>query len=230
MRIIYLLAVTSLILVFTSCMEQRSKKAVKTEKKEFTPLVIKPDVVERITMNDSVRNALMIRGREVSIKAKKALKYELQKAVKKHGLEYAISFCSERAGEIMDSIGQAEQVMVKRLAKKNRNPNNEMSENISNLYKSFVIQSLTSNRVPAQIGWDDDGRPVYYKVFFTDALCLNCHGKPGTDIDPKVAEKIARLYPDDKAINFEVGHPRGMWAVTFPQYMVVDVDMNKVSK
>lgn len=214
-------------LAIASCSEQGSKQSSTKVKKEYTPLVIKPDVVERITMNDSVRNALLVKGREIAIKAKDALQQELQKTIREDGLENAISFCSERALQITDSIGQSEQVMIKRLAKKNRNPYNEMSENISNLYKGFVIQSLNSNIVPAQIGWDDEGRPVYYKLIGTKALCLNCHGKPGVDIDPKVAEKIAEIYPNDKAINFEVGHPRGMWAITFPQYMVVDVDLSK---
>lgn len=230
MKRIYILLVILTGIAISSCSNQGAKKTAENEKKEYVPLIIKPEHIESITMDDSIRNALLIRGRAVSIKAKMALKTELQKAIKRDGLEYAISFCSERAQEIMDSIGHAEQVMVKRLAKKNRNPNNEMSENISNLYKSFVLQSLNSNRVPAQIGWDDEGRPVYYKILYTDALCLNCHGKPGTDINPQVAEKIAEIYPDDKAINFEVGHPRGMWAVTFPEYKVVKVDHGSASQ
>jgi hypothetical protein len=230
MKRVYFFGVILLVLAISSCSNQANKQTVEDEKEEYVPLVIKPEHVESITMNDSVRNALIVRGREVSIKAKMALKKELQNAIKKDGLEYAISFCSERAMEIMDSIGQAEQVMVKRLAKKNRNPLNEMSENTSNLYKGFVIQSLNSNRVPAQVGWDEEGRPVYYKIIYTDALCLNCHGEPGVDINPKVAEKIAKIYPDDKAINFKDGHPRGMWAVTFPEYKVVKVENSKVSR
>lgn len=225
MKTFYLLTIIILSLAFASCSEQGTKQSSEKVKKEYTPLVIKPDFVEQVTMNDSLKNALLIRGREITIKAKVALKQELQKAIKKDGLEYAISFCSDRAMKIMDSISLAEQVMIKRLAKKNRNAYNEMSGNQSETYKNFVIQVLNSNRVPAQIRKDEERRPVYYKIIPTDALCLNCHGNPDNDIDPKVAEKIAELYPDDKAINFKVGHPRGMWAVTFPQYMVVDVDL-----
>ena len=33
-----------------------------------------------------------------------------------------------------------------------------------------------------------------------------------------------------QAVNFEIGHPRGMWAISFPQYMVVDVDLSKAAQ
>lgn len=209
-----------------SCSNTSPKKSTEKEivKKEYIPLEIKPAYVESITMNDSISEQLLIRGREIAGKAKLALKIELSKSVKKNGLANSISFCNQRAIEITDSIALEEQVMIKRLAKKNRNSYNEMSENESNLYKSFVIESLTSNWIQAQVGWDEMGRPVYYNPIVTEVLCLNCHGKPGTEINPEVAEKIAQVYPDDKAINFEVGQLRGMWAITFPEYMVVGAE------
>ena len=46
-------------------------------------------------------------------------------------------------------------------------------------------------------------------------MCLTCHGKPGETIPTNLAKKIEELYPDDKAINFEAGQPRGMWEITF---------------
>ena len=209
-----------------SCSNTNTEKTTEQETvvTEYTPLVIKPAYVESITMNDSISKELLIRGREIAGKAKIALKIELTNSIKKNGLANSISFCNQRAMEITDSIALQEQVMIKRLAKKNRNSYNKMSENESNLYKSFVIESLTSNWIQAQVGWDEQGRPVYYNPIVTEALCLNCHGKPGTDINPEVAERIAQVYPDDKAINFEVGQLRGMWAITFPEYMVVGAE------
>lgn len=218
-------------LIIVSCTSNKAeKKESNIVKKEYTPLVIKPEYVERITMNDSISEQLLIRGREIAGKAKVALKVELKNAIKEGGLDHAISFCSQRALEITDSIGKQEQVMIKRLAKKNRNAYNSMSENESNLYKSFVVESLTSKWVPARVGWDEEGRPVYYNPIAMEHLCLNCHGKPGTDINPELAKKIAEIYPDDKATDFEIGHFRGMWAITFPEYKVVDVDFNKPVK
>ena len=37
----------------------------------------------------------------------------------------------------------------------------------------------------------------------------------GETMTQNIADKITELYPNDKAINFEDGHPRGMWAITF---------------
>ncbi|NOX86909.1 MAG: DUF3365 domain-containing protein, partial [Chlorobi bacterium] len=147
---------------------------------------------------------------------------ELRKAIKEGGIVNAISFCNKRAMEITDSISLAEKVYIKRLAKKYRNPVNDMSKNESNIYKGFIINQLSKKWYPAMITWNEKGEPVYYNPIIVDALCLKCHGIPEKDIKPEVAEKIAELYPDDKATNFKVGQLRGMWSITFPEYRVTD--------
>lgn len=229
MRIIALLLVTGIGFLGMSCSNDASKekKSAESTIQDYKQPLIKPDNVESITLNDSISGQLIIRGREITIKTQAALKAELSKVIQEKGLAHAVSFCSQRALEITDSVALAEQVMIKRLAKKNRNPNNAMDENESNLYKSFVIEGLTSRRIPSHLGWDDKGHPVYYRTIPTKSLCLNCHGTPRIDISAEVTEKIAELYPDDKAIDFKVGHPRGMWAITFPEFKVVDVELSK---
>jgi hypothetical protein len=49
------------------------------------------------------------------------------------------------------------------------------------------------------------------KAIPTGALCLQCHG---LDIAPPVAEKIAELYPYDKATGYREGDIRGAFVVT----------------
>ena len=49
------------------------------------------------------------------------------------------------------------------------------------------------------------------KAIPTGGLCLQCHG---TAIAPPVAEKLAELYPGDKATGFEQGDLRGAFVIT----------------
>ncbi len=216
--LIFSLLVTILI---SSCHNQNQKKE-KTQKKEYTPVAIHPDKVTNIVLDDSIRNMLLERGRELAGITQLKLKQELRKAIKQGGILNAISFCNKRAMEITDSISLAEKVYIKRLAKKYRNPVNDMSEDESKIYKAYIINHLSKKWSPAMITWNKKGQPVYYNPIVVDALCLKCHGAPGTDIKPEVAEKIAELYPDDKATNFRAGDLRGMWSITFPEYMVTD--------
>jgi hypothetical protein len=43
--------------------------------------------------------------------------------------------------------------------------------------------------------------------------CLMCHGP---EIAPPIAERIAKLYPDDEATGFEEGDFRGLFWITMP--------------
>lgn len=224
-----IIALIFLVFGIVSCENNSSDRSKSGDitKQEYEPLVIEPAYVQSITFTDSIRQMLLNRGRKIAGKAKVALLIELKKALKEGGYENAIGFCSNRALAIMDSIGKTEQVMIKRLAKKNRNPYNAMLGKDSIIFKSFVIQNLTSNYVPAQVSWDEEGRPVYYKPIVTESACLNCHGNPDTDIQPGVLEKINEFYPEDKAVDFKIGYLRGMFAITFPEYKVVKVDLQE---
>lgn len=218
------LILISLALIVSSCAETQKEKET-VEEKEYIPVVITPERVTRITLNDSISKALLKRGRIIAANAKVALKKELKAALAKGGFDHAVTFCKTRAMEITDSISLAEQVYVERLAKKNRNPLNETINDDSTVFKSYIVNWLSGARVQSMVSWDNRGRPVYYNPIMTESMCLNCHGIPGQDINPELAEKIAQLYPDDKATGFKFKDIRGMWKITFPEYMVIDVEM-----
>lgn len=214
---VYIIMAGAVFLVF-SCNHQKQKKS--SAQAEQKPLVIVPDTIIYITLNDSVRQALLDRGRKIAVTTQLRLKQELRKAIKQGGTEYAVTFCNKRAMEITDSISRADKVYIKRLAKKYRNPLNDMTENESNIFKGYIISNLGKQWMPAMITWNDKGQPVYYNPMIVETLCLKCHGTPGKEIKPDVAKKIAELYPDDRATNFRIGDLRGMWSVTFPEYRV----------
>lgn len=201
------------------------KKDVKEYvKKEYVPVTIKPEVVVNITLTDSLRYQLKERGRVIAAETQKALKRELMNAIAEGGAVHAVSFCNTRAMEITDSISLAETVKIRRIANKFRNPLNEMDTVLHNLYKGYLVNFMNGGRPYATISWDDNGNPVYYYPIKTGGLCLNCHGKVGEDINPEIAAKIAELYPNDKAVDFRLNDPRGMWEITFPEYRVVKVE------
>jgi hypothetical protein len=49
------------------------------------------------------------------------------------------------------------------------------------------------------------------KAIPTAEVCLVCHGE---NIAPNIQAKLAELYPNDKAIGFNVGELRGAFSVT----------------
>jgi hypothetical protein len=216
----------TIFIIASACENQggQKKTPVVKQKKAYKPLVIEPERITHILLNDSVSRYFQKRGREIAGIAKVALKRELKNAIRDGGLEYAVDFCHTRAMEITDSISLAENVIIKRLAKKNRNPYNAMNDTVANIYKGFAINHMNGTNMKSVVTWDVKGRPVYFNPIIVEAACLNCHGTVGQEVNPDLAKKIASLYPDDQATGFELKGLRGMWEITFPEYMVVGAE------
>jgi len=199
-------------LVFTACSNQQSQQ--KNESKTIS--------TNNILLTDSIKNALIQRGDNIAKHAQAAFQTALKKAIKSGGMEYAIGFCNTEAMQITDSVSNAQNTQIRRVAKKYRNPLNETNEAENEIYKTYVLEWLKRETLYPKIIPDEQGHPVYYRPIGIEAVCLNCHGVPEVDIPSPLAEKIAQLYPDDKAIDFTKGELRGMWAITFPEYVVAD--------
>jgi hypothetical protein len=222
---IVLLFLLGIFVTFSSCnsSNKTNSKTAKAVKKDYRPVVFKPDTTIYIVLNDSVRTALTTQGKQISIKAKLAIKSALQNAIKEGGFEYALEYCNLEAMPITDSVSMNENVQIRRLAKKYRNPLNETDENESNIYKSYVMQWINGTYMYPMVIPGKNNHPVYFDPMLVESLCLNCHGKVGEQINPELAKKIAELYPNDKAIDFKVGELRGMWSITFLDYVITDV-------
>lgn len=146
----------------------------------------------------------------------KALKSELMAAMQSGGPVSAIAACNEQAPAIAQSVSQEKGLNISRVSLKNRNP-----ENAPNEWQSRVLQSFekrkNSGENPASLSWQEivpsgDGMEFrFMKAIPTGGLCLQCHGQ---SITPPVAEKLAELYPQDKATGYQQGDLRGSFVVT----------------
>ena len=52
----------------------------------------------------------------------------------------------------------------------------------------------------------------YYPIT-TQAMCLQCHGNPESDIAPETLSAIERFYPEDLATGYGENELRGIWVV-----------------
>ena len=209
----FIIGILVSVLFFSACSNQQTQQH--NEKKTVE--------INRIQLTDSVKNALIQRGDNIAKHAQAAFQTKLKKAIKSGGQEYAISFCNTKAMQTTDSVSANQNVQIRRLAKKYRNPLNETNEIESEIYKTYILEWLKRETLYPKIIANEQGHPVYYRPISIQPVCLNCHGKPDKDIPSSLAEKIAALYPGDKAIDFNKGELRGMWAITFPEY-IVEID------
>lgn len=159
-------------------------------------------------------------GNEYAIIAEKTLGKALKSTIKEKGLEEAISFCNINAYPLLKELQDTNEVVIKRVSFKNRNPNNAPDELEAQLLDAFKYNE--ENKVESSYNIQKSGDTYYFvKPIFTKDLCLSCHGKVEENISTAHYEKIKALYSNDKAINYKAGELRGMWSIKIPKKNIV---------
>ena len=204
-QVLFVIIIFSVISCNTDTNESEKQKNITDEQ----------DKISYISLSDVNAKAIQKRGATITKVAATELSSALKKAIKNEGAEKAILFCNLNAIKITDSLATAENVTIRRIAIKNRNPENEVNAKESEIFTEYLMEWQDGKTLESKIAIDNNGHPVYYKPIIINKKCLTCHGEPGKTMPSNIASKIEELYPDDKAINFEDGHPRGMWAITF---------------
>lgn len=144
-----------------------------------------------------------------------ALKSELMAAMTAGGPLQAIDVCHARAPAIAKEISEQQGLEVSRVSQRNRNAGNAPAAWQATVLEDFQAR-LESGEDPGSLTWQElaetqSGREFrFMKAIPTQPLCLACHGKA---IAPPVTEKLAELYPGDKATGFEEGDLRGAFVV-----------------
>ena len=146
----------------------------------------------------------------------KALKPELVTAIQSGGPLAAIEVCNTKAPGIAEAVSLEQGVQASRVSLKNRNPDNAANEWQTSVLQSFE-ERVEEGEDAGSLSWqetvDVDGEKEFrfMKAIPTGGVCLACHGK---NIDPAVTDKLAELYPDDKATGYSQGDLRGAFVVT----------------
>lgn len=143
---------------------------------------------------------------------------ELQRVIGEQGIEAAIPYCHSNAYNIVTAVTEDNGTSIKRVSLKNRNPNNAPDVIEQEILEAYTYVAEQNMELTAEVRFSEDKRYVLYTkpIKIQNALCLNCHGTIGEEVMPAVAEKIAELYPNDKATGYRLGQLRGMWSVKMP--------------
>ena len=137
-----------------------------------------------------------------SVKLKKSLMKVLKGKIREKGILKAVEFCHERALQITADASE-KNLKIGRTSSKFRNPQNEppnwMMEYLKEAEKTKMQSPYKAKVVTHK------GDKYYLEPLYTNGLCLQCHGNPSG----KLQNKITKLYPEDKATDYEAGDFRG---------------------
>ena len=135
---------------------------------------------------------------------------KLTAALQEGGPLQALDVCALRAQALTTESGTT-RVKVGRTSHRLRNSANRapawLLPMVGKLERGETVEAST-----IAIG---EGRFGYYEPIVTQPLCITCHG---SDLPQELRVAIARKYPQDKAVGFAAGDPRGLlWVEVSPR-------------
>mgnify|MGYP002152759735 CR=1 FL=1 len=159
-------------------------------------------------LSEEDKASLMLLGDSISVEMQNVLLQNVAGAIQKGGTDYAVEFCNIHAMQLTDSIAEDLNVYIQRLSDRTRNSANAIQTQDDNLawekIKSEKADFLEQHK---------NGEIYYYKpILIAMPTCLKCHGGK-SDIVESTQNIIAQKYPNDKAVNYNMGDLRGMWKI-----------------
>jgi len=155
-------------------------------------------------------DTFQVQGNAIAKASFQALSGKLKVAVQSGGIASAIQYCNIHAMPLTDSLSNIYNVEIQRVSDKNRNSVNALSASDSVVFADFQANPNQDSKVIK-----DGENVLFYKPILLKPLCLNCHGEPQKTLPEANQKVITELYPEDKAVGYQVGELRGMWKIRF---------------
>lgn len=185
--------------------------------RQESPQSSKPNEPQGQRLTADVVNSARQQGQQIVGETFQLLSTNLANAIRQGGVSNALPFCSAAALPLTRSLAEQQGVTVRRFSHRPRNPQGKADAfelQILQIFEQAILSSrspepIITNLVPGKVTF-------LAPIVLSQPLCLQCHGKPGSDIAPGHLALIDRLYPQDQARGFSLGELRGGWRVEFP--------------
>jgi len=156
-----------------------------------------------------------------------AMMKNLHEKVDSEGYAGAVTFCNifspkhgkQKNQEILEKFKSTygvEEFSIRRISLKNRNPKAVGDNATTDILQNWEDQLTENAGTPVDLKTKTYYSNGYYTTLkpirIPGKFCQGCHGSI-EERDPMAYEKIRQLYPDDKAIDYNVGDLRGAFVV-----------------
>ena len=121
----------------------------------------------------------------------------------------AIGACRVEAPAIASELSRGG-VGVGRASDRLRNPENLAPDWVAPVLAAYLADPSSQDPQALSVS---KGRAGYVEPILVQPLCLTCHGK---SLAPELSQRIRELYPEDRAVGYEVGDLRGVFWAEFP--------------
>ena len=193
-----------ILIISVSCKQQMSESDRKVALEDF-----KSQEVRRVNKSE-IFVAGFERGKEISTIVQNVLNSRLTSTINEHGAVAAIAYCNVNVYPIVDSLSKALGADIKRTSMQFRNPEDAPDQLEAELLDAYQYSIEVGTSVSDNIQEYDSVTLIYTKPIVAGQMCLACHG---TEVETSVKNRIAEIYPNDKALNHKLNDLRGMWSI-----------------
>lgn len=206
--LVYTTAITALL----ACGNEKTAEQQKVTTMEEQPKKI-AEGVEELTIEES--QAYTLKGQEIAQQTFKALSGNLKKAMSEGGVANAVKFCNVNESIIVDSLEKHFDVSIKRTSHKLRNEKNKPNASEQEMIDYYLNASKTTEDLFPEVKRNTDNTVSFFAPIHLQPLCVTCHGTVGKQVAEADYKSILALYPNDKAVDFNIDEFRGIWSITF---------------
>ncbi|MBE7410730.1 MAG: DUF3365 domain-containing protein [Leptospiraceae bacterium] len=135
----------------------------------------------------------------------------LQTSIQKSGTSGAIEVCKDASPKMEENFSKLDKAKFRRVSLKNRNPDHFPNDWEKKAIENWEKQISEKQTVNIFLEETDTEVRFLKPIFIINETCLKCHGDK--EIDSQTKEKIAKLYPLDKATGYKMGDLRGAFSV-----------------
>jgi hypothetical protein len=169
------------------------------------------EAVQTATLQD-----YQMQGLQAAMQTKGALGSELMKAIQAGGPENAVAFCNTQALPITAEMSSKLGMAVSRVSDQPRNPANAANDEELEIIAALK-DALANGQPPLPTMRESNETVTGYYPIVTNAMCLQCHGTEGEDIDAATLAVIDSRYPHDQATGYGENELRGLFVVNMPR-------------
>lgn len=171
------------------------------------------------TLSEAQQETYLEASRDITSELQSSLSQRLMAAMQEDDPAHAIKVCEKVAQPLSREIStRYPNASVSRTSLRTRNPVNRPDEESRSVLTRWNQSREPGDSLPPPDIRLSDGQVIVHTPIPTQALCLKCHG-PEETIDDSTKDKLAELYPEDRAVGFLESELRGAFRVVFENAM-----------
>ena len=174
-----------------------------------------PAPKNRLSPEDQAK--LISKGKTITMFSFKAFSREVINALNEGGVQHAVEYCHLQASPLIDSLSEVHKVKISRVSDKYRNPQNEPDSLDRTVIKAYQAQLAEGQELQPHLEITGNEVIFYSPILILNPVCLNCHGEPGSTLEPQNLDLIKSKYPEDHAYGYKLGDLRGVWRIEMNQ-------------